>query len=80
MVLKRLDDVTNDVRIAAVRYLIMMYSNLPSEYNPIAFGPHLESLYSTLLIHLDDPDEKFQSHMAGTDLIICNSHQNQSLY
>ncbi|KAK6623818.1 hypothetical protein RUM44_010674 [Polyplax serrata] len=64
LVLKRLDDVTNDVRIAAVRYLIMMYSNLPSEYNPIAFGPHLESLYSTLLIHLDDPDEKFQSHMA----------------
>lgn len=69
VVLKRLDDVSNDVRISAVNYLILMYSNLPACYNPVAFEPHLNSLFSTLLIHLDDPDENFQKHMTGEFMV-----------
>ncbi|KAL0278385.1 UNVERIFIED_CONTAM: hypothetical protein PYX00_000222 [Menopon gallinae] len=63
MLLKRLDDVSDSVRKEAVKTLTVLYQNLPSSYHPDSFKPHLESLFGTMLIHLDDPDPNFQELM-----------------
>lgn len=65
MLLKRLDDVSDSVRKEAVKTLTVLYQNLPGTYHPQSFKPHLESLFGTLLIHLDDPDTNFQELMMG---------------
>ncbi|XP_021931973.1 dynein assembly factor 5, axonemal isoform X2 [Zootermopsis nevadensis] len=63
VVLKRLDDVSDDVRVAAVATLVKLFKPLPADYcMEISFG-HLDALFSTMLIHLDDPDLGFQHTM-----------------
>jgi hypothetical protein len=67
-VLKRLDDVSDDVRVAAVTTLVKLFKPLPTNYcMEISFG-HLDALFSTMLIHLDDPDPYFQRTMLGMEL------------
>jgi hypothetical protein len=74
-VLKRLDDVSEDVRLAAVTTLVKLFKPLPADYcMDISFG-HLDALFSTMLIHLDDPDIAFQRTMLGMQLqSTCSIH------
>lgn len=68
VVLKRLDDVSDDVRVAAVATLMKLFKPLPADYcMEISFG-HLDALFSTMLIHLDDPDLGFQHTVLGMQL------------
>lgn len=68
MVLKRLDDVSDDVRQAAVMTLVKTFKPLPPDYcTEVSFG-HLEVLFGTMLIHLDDPDPGFQHIVLGMKL------------
>ncbi|PSN32857.1 Dynein assembly factor 5 [Blattella germanica] len=60
VVLKRLDDTGDDVRLAAIATLVKMFKSLPGDYNREVSRAHIEALYSTVLIHLDDPDPAFQ--------------------
>ncbi|XP_054278920.1 dynein axonemal assembly factor 5-like [Macrosteles quadrilineatus] len=59
VVLKRLDDNNDEVRKTAVCTLCVLFeSPLPLDYQS-----HLEYLYDTMLLHLDDPNPDFQTVM-----------------
>ena len=59
--MKRLDDVNEVVRSSSVKCLRLLFASpLPADYDAASYRGHLEMLYDTLLIHLDDPDENFR--------------------
>ncbi|XP_026281216.1 dynein axonemal assembly factor 5 [Frankliniella occidentalis] len=59
VVMKRLDDVDDDVRTTALGVLKNLFITLPDDYNIECSSAHIEALYSTLLVHLDDPSVQF---------------------
>uniref|UniRef100_A0A8C4QWF5 Dynein axonemal assembly factor 5 n=1 Tax=Eptatretus burgeri TaxID=7764 RepID=A0A8C4QWF5_EPTBU len=59
-VLKRLDDSVKDVRLAAAQVLNIWFSCLGNNYDTQCYKAHLEFLYSSLLVYLDDPDAETQ--------------------
>jgi hypothetical protein len=70
VVLKRLDDASDDVRQASVRTLVKLFKPLPADYcMEVSFG-HVDALLSSMLIHLDDPEPGFQHIMLGTQLLV----------
>ncbi|KFU93899.1 HEAT repeat-containing protein 2, partial [Chaetura pelagica] len=60
-VLKRLDDASSDVRVAAAHTLTNWFKCLKDSAVKSAMETHIEYLYQELLIHLDDPDENSQN-------------------
>jgi hypothetical protein len=69
VVIKRLDDVSDDVRRAAIMTLVKIFKPLPPDYcMEVSYG-HLEFLFGTMLIHLDDPDPGFQHTVLGMKLV-----------
>jgi hypothetical protein len=69
VVLKRLDDVSDDVRQASVKTLVKLFKPLPADYcMEVSFG-HMDALLSSMLIHLDDPEPGFQHIMLGMQLL-----------
>lgn len=60
VVLKRLDDGCDDVRCAAVRALKEVWKSVPKNYDLNSCRGHVDTLYTSTLIHLDDPERKFQ--------------------
>jgi hypothetical protein len=66
VVLKRLDDVSDDVRRASVTTLVKLFKPLPADYCMEVSSGHVDVLLSSMLIHLDDPEPGFQHIMLGT--------------
>nr|CAD7452162.1 unnamed protein product [Timema tahoe] len=62
-VIKRLDDINNDVRVAAVKTVVTLYTPLPPDYDVQCSSALVDALYTTMLVHLDDPDSVFQGIM-----------------
>ncbi|KAF7387433.1 hypothetical protein HZH68_013110 [Vespula germanica] len=60
VVLKRLDDGCDDIRWAALEALVEIWSTIPKDYNLMSCKSYIDVLYTTVLIHLDDPESKFQ--------------------
>ncbi|XP_017669116.1 PREDICTED: dynein assembly factor 5, axonemal [Lepidothrix coronata] len=60
-VLKRLDDASCDVRLAAAHTLANWFKCLKDSAVKSAMEGHIEFLYQELLIHLDDPDQNLQN-------------------
>ncbi|NXD61754.1 DAAF5 factor, partial [Eolophus roseicapillus] len=60
-VLKRLDDASSDVRVAAAHTLTNWFKCLKDSDVKSAMEGHIEFLYQELLIHLDDPDQNIQN-------------------
>ncbi|KAF1543961.1 Dynein assembly factor 5, axonemal, partial [Eudyptula albosignata] len=60
-VLKRLDDASCDVRLAAAHTLTNWFKCLKDSDVKSAMESHIEFLYQELLIHLDDPDQNIQN-------------------
>ncbi|XP_052628328.1 dynein axonemal assembly factor 5 [Harpia harpyja] len=60
-VLKRLDDASCDVRLAAAHTLTNWFKCLKDSDVKSAMEGHIEFLYQELLIHLDDPDQNIQN-------------------
>ncbi|XP_026714960.1 dynein assembly factor 5, axonemal [Athene cunicularia] len=60
-VLKRLDDASCDVRLAAAHTLTNWFKCLEDSDMKSAMQSHIEFLYQELLIHLDDPDQNIQN-------------------
>ncbi|XP_049644535.1 dynein axonemal assembly factor 5 [Suncus etruscus] len=58
--LKRLEDVSQDVRLAAIEALSSWFQCLGSISNPGHLQSSVEYLYQELLVHLDDPDSIVQ--------------------
>lgn len=65
VVLKRLDDGCDDIRWAALEALVEIWSTIPKDYNLISCKSYIDVLYTTVLIHLDDPESKFQDFVLG---------------
>ncbi|XP_043289630.1 dynein axonemal assembly factor 5 [Venturia canescens] len=63
VVLKRLDDGCDDVRIAAIETLVVVWGARTKNYDVIFSASHVDFLYTSAIVHLDDPDESFQSIM-----------------
>ncbi|NXI52986.1 DAAF5 factor, partial [Chloroceryle aenea] len=59
-VLKRLDDASCDVRLAAAHTLTNWFKCIKESDVKSAMENHIEFLYQELLIHLDDPDQNTQ--------------------
>ncbi|XP_046614036.1 dynein axonemal assembly factor 5 isoform X1 [Neodiprion virginianus] len=60
VVLKRLDDGCDDVRFVAVRTLRLVWAVAPKDYDIVFSKSHIDTLYTSTIVHLDDPDPKFQ--------------------
>ncbi|XP_068575096.1 dynein axonemal assembly factor 5-like isoform X1 [Cebidichthys violaceus] len=60
MLLKRLDDSSEEVRSVALQALGLWLSSLTKDYNPEFCAAHLQLLFQQLLLHLDDPDSSVQ--------------------
>lgn len=59
--MKRLDDASCDVRLAAAHTLTNWFKCLKDSDVKSAMETHIEFLYQELLIHLDDPDQNIQN-------------------
>ncbi|NXY48339.1 DAAF5 factor, partial [Ceuthmochares aereus] len=59
--LKRLDDASSDVRLAAAHTLTNWFKCFKDSDVKSAMENHIEFLYQELLIHLDDPDRNTQN-------------------
>jgi len=69
VILKRLDDGCDDIRYAAVEALVDVWNAAPDNYDIIVCRSHVDALYTTMIIHLDDPEPRFQEIMLGYDQI-----------
>lgn len=64
-VLKRLDDASGEVRLAAAHTLANWFKCLKDSDVKSSMENHVEFLYQELLVHLDDPDENLQKAVLG---------------
>lgn len=65
VVLKRLDDGCDEVRFAALKTLKEVWKALPKEYDLDFLRSHINTLYTSTIVHLDDPEKNFQDLMLG---------------
>ena len=63
--LKRLDDSSDEIRVAVAKTFVTFFSCFPEEYDRRLYKAHLETLYTGLLVHLDDPDQTIQEAVLG---------------
>ncbi|XP_061455963.1 dynein axonemal assembly factor 5 [Rhineura floridana] len=59
--LKRLDDSSHEVRLAAANALVNWFKCINSDEKKALLKANIEVLYQELLVHLDDPDQNIQS-------------------
>lgn len=69
VILKRLDDGCDDVRYAAVEALVEIWSVASEDYDTVIGKSHIDALYTTMVVHLDDPEQNFQLVMCGNNEI-----------
>ena len=65
VILKRLDDGCDGVRSAAVQALVIVWGALPKNYDLSFNRSQVDYLYTTAIVHLDDPEATFQSFILG---------------
>uniref|UniRef100_A0A5F8H8Q7 Dynein axonemal assembly factor 5 n=1 Tax=Monodelphis domestica TaxID=13616 RepID=A0A5F8H8Q7_MONDO len=63
--LKRLDDSSNEVRIAAMSSLISLLHCIKNDDEKSYLKSNMQFLYKELLVHLDDPDSTIQDAVLG---------------
>ena len=63
--LKRLDDSSDEIRIAVARTFLAYFDCFRGGYDVGLYRAHLEAIYRGLLLHLDDPDKSIQEAMLG---------------
>lgn len=65
VLLKRLDDGCDDVRMASLEALEELWNAIPEDYNLDFNKGHIDMLYTTTVIYLDDPDSDFKNTVLG---------------
>jgi len=58
--LKRLDDSSDELRLAVTQTFLTYFTLFPKDYNVQLYKAHLQALYRGLLIHLDDSNADIQ--------------------
>lgn len=71
VILKRLDDGCDDARYAAVKALVDVWSIASKDYDIVVNRNHVDALYMTMIIHLDDPESRFQEIILGNNQQFC---------
>nr|XP_012143265.1 PREDICTED: dynein assembly factor 5, axonemal isoform X2 [Megachile rotundata] len=66
VLLKRLDDGSDDIRIASLEALTKLWSTIPEDYDLNFNKGHIDTLYTTVIIYLDDPEKEFQNLTLGS--------------
>ncbi|XP_071953209.1 dynein axonemal assembly factor 5-like [Antedon mediterranea] len=61
--LKRLDDSSDDIRVAVAKTFLIYFQCFPVNYDTSLYGAHLQEMYKGLLVHLDDPDPHIQQQL-----------------
>ncbi|XP_057321570.1 dynein axonemal assembly factor 5 [Microplitis mediator] len=73
-VIKRLDDGCDDIRRGAVEALVFVWRALSKNYD-LDFGKsHIDYLYTTAIVHLDDPEIEFQNLMLDAMMELAKIH------
>jgi len=67
--LKRLDDSSDDVRVAASQTFSAYVKCFHDNYDVALYRAHLHHIYHALLIHLDDPQHDIQRSILGQSLV-----------
>lgn len=67
--LKRLDDVSDDVRLAATSALVTWLQRVQSEASKCCYQSSVRHLYRELLVYLDDPEHAVQDAVLGKSLV-----------
>lgn len=67
--LKRLDDVSNDVRLAATSALVTWLQRVQREASKCCYESSIQHLYRELLVYLDDPERTVQDAVLGKSLV-----------
>ncbi|XP_044590648.1 dynein axonemal assembly factor 5 [Cotesia glomerata] len=71
---KRLDDGCDDIRYGAVEALVFVWRALSKNYD-LDFGKsHIDYLYTTTIVHLDDPEVEFQNMMLDAMMSLAKIH------
>lgn len=65
--LKRLDDSSDEIRLTVSKTFLAYLDSFEQAYDVQHYRAHLEAIYKGLLVHLDDPDEKIQEAILGTN-------------
>ncbi|XP_032665903.1 dynein assembly factor 5, axonemal isoform X2 [Odontomachus brunneus] len=60
VILRRLDDGCDDVRYAAVEALMEVWNAVSENYDIVIGRSHIDALYTTMIVHLDDPESNFR--------------------
>jgi len=68
--LKRLDDSSDEVRIAAIETFSAYFGCLCKEYEVALYRAHLEQIFKGLLLHMDDPQEEVQRAVLGITIVM----------
>merc|ERR1719206_134462 len=55
-----MNDTSNEVRILTAKTILIFFQSLPENYDKDFYKAHLEGLYKTMLLHMDDTDEEVQ--------------------
>ncbi|XP_015588991.1 dynein assembly factor 5, axonemal [Cephus cinctus] len=74
VILKRLDDGCDEVRCAAVKALAVLWSTIPKNYDLVFSKSHVDALYTTAIVHLDDPDSSFQELVLNALIQLAKVH------
>ena len=69
--LKRFDDINDDIRLALADAFKAYICCFDEPYDTCLYAAHIEFIFDTLLIHLDDPNEKIQQAICEV-LISCS--------
>ena len=67
--LKRLDDSTDDVRVAASHTFSAYMHCFHDDYDVVMYRAHIDAIYQGLLVHLDDQDSVIQQSILGNGFI-----------
>ena len=65
--IKRLDDSSDDVRVAAAK-AFQAYFACFHDFQPSLYRAHLEAIYQGLLVHLDDQMDVIQQAVLGKSI------------
>lgn len=67
--LKRLDDSSDEIRVAVTRTFLAYFDCFREDYDAGLYRAHLEAMYKGLLVHLDDPDQSIQESVLSESCI-----------
>ncbi|XP_050298226.1 dynein axonemal assembly factor 5 [Anthonomus grandis grandis] len=77
--LQRLDDPIEKVRLAALKSLSKIFTDVPSNFLEVTYKTHRELIVDTLMTHFDDDDELVQNLVLETLKVLAKINTSEML-